>query len=77
MEKIHLDQHISKQFDSDLEELKSRMLEMGGLVERQVSDALKRGWKRLGSRHRGVALALPAAMVINKKIIVPSGQKEE
>ncbi len=43
----------------------------------QVSDALKRGWKRLGSRHRGVALALPAAMVITKKIIVPSGQKEE
>ncbi len=43
----------------------------------QVSDALKRGWKRLGSRNRNVALALPAAMVITKKIIVPSGQKEE
>jgi type IV pilus assembly protein PilM len=43
----------------------------------QVSDALKRGWKRLGSRHRSVAMALPAAMVITKKIIVPSGQKEE
>src|SRR5512139_1164806 len=33
----------------------------------QVSDALKRGWKRLGSRHRSVAMALPAAMVITKK----------
>ena len=43
----------------------------------QVSDALKRAWKRLGSRNRHVALALPAAMVITKKIIVPSGQKEE
>ena len=43
----------------------------------QVSDALKRAFKRLGSRHRQVALALPAAMVITKKIIVPSGQKEE
>src|SRR5512141_943692 len=43
----------------------------------QVSDALKRGWKRLGRRHRSVALALPSAMVITKKIIVPSGQKEE
>ncbi len=42
-----------------------------------VSDALKRGWKRLGSRNRNIALALPAAMVITKKIIVPSGQKEE
>jgi type IV pilus assembly protein PilM len=43
----------------------------------QVSDALRRGWKRLGSRNRNVALALPAAMVITKKIIVPAGQKEE
>ena len=43
----------------------------------QVSDALKRAWKRLGSRNRNIALALPASMVITKKIIVPSGQKEE
>jgi type IV pilus assembly protein PilM len=43
----------------------------------QVSDALKRAWKRLGSRHRSIALALPAAMVITKKIIVPAGQREE
>ena len=43
----------------------------------QVSDGLKRAWKRLGSRNRSVAMALPAAMVITKKIIVPSGQKEE
>src|SRR5437764_3418852 len=43
----------------------------------QVSDALKRAWKRLGSRNRNVALALPAAMVITKKIICASGQKED
>jgi type IV pilus assembly protein PilM len=43
----------------------------------QVSDALKRGWKRLGSRNRNVAMSLPAAMVITKKIIVPAGQREE
>jgi len=43
----------------------------------QVSDALKRAWKRMGSRNRLVALALPAAMVITKKIIVPAGQTEE
>jgi len=43
----------------------------------QVSDALKRGWKRLGSRNRNIALSLPAAMVITKKIIVPAGQREE
>ena len=41
MDKLQLDQHISKQFDADLEELKSRMLEMGGLVEIQVNEALK------------------------------------
>ena len=42
-----------------------------------VADALKRAHKRLGSRNRNVALALPASMVITKKIIVPAGQKEE
>jgi type IV pilus assembly protein PilM len=42
-----------------------------------VADALKRAHKRLGTRNRNVALALPAAMVITKKIIVPSGQREE
>ena len=42
-----------------------------------VADALKRAHKRLGSRNRNAALALPSAMVITKKIIVPAGQKEE
>src|SRR5512143_1679283 len=43
----------------------------------QVSDGLRRAWKRLGSRNKNVALALPAAMVITKKIIVPAAQKED
>jgi len=43
----------------------------------QVADALRRAHKRLGTRNRNVALALPAAMVITKKIIVASGQSEE
>jgi len=43
----------------------------------QVAEALRRAHKRLGSRNRNVALALPAAMVITKKIIVASGQSEE
>jgi type IV pilus assembly protein PilM len=42
----------------------------------QVSDSLRRAWKRLGTRNRNVAMALPAAMVITKKIVVPSGQTE-
>ncbi len=41
MDKLQLDQHISKQFNTDLEGLKTQLLEMGGLVEQQVSDALK------------------------------------
>src|SRR6059058_1875088 len=43
----------------------------------QVAEALKRAHKRLGTRNRSVAMALPAAMVITKKIIVPSGQRDE
>src|SRR5438552_6140740 len=43
----------------------------------QVAEGLRRGYKRLGSRNRNVAMALPTAMVITKKIIVPSGQTEE
>src|SRR6195256_5179217 len=43
----------------------------------QVSEALRRAHKRLGTRNRNIAMSLPAAMVITKKIIVPAGQKEE
>ena len=32
--------HISQQFSADLEEVKNHMLEMGGMVEKQFSDAL-------------------------------------
>ncbi|MDA0687989.1 MAG: phosphate signaling complex protein PhoU [Proteobacteria bacterium] len=32
--------HISRQFNSDLEEVRKHMLEMGGLVEKQLGDAL-------------------------------------
>ena len=42
-----------------------------------VSDALKRCHKRLGSNIRNLALALPNAAVISKKILVPAGQSEE
>jgi phosphate transport system protein len=33
-------QHVSTQFDADLDELLSRVLRMGGLVEQQIVDAL-------------------------------------
>ena len=40
MDTLHLDQHISRQFNSDLEQLRANFLEMGGIVEEQVADAV-------------------------------------
>ena len=34
-------QHISKQFDNELENIRSQVLSMGGMVEQQLSNALK------------------------------------
>jgi type IV pilus assembly protein PilM len=42
-----------------------------------VSDALKRAHKRLGSSVKNLALALPNAAVISKRILVPAGLSEE
>lgn len=41
MDKLHLDEHISRHFNEELEMIKSQMLEMGGMVENQVSDAVQ------------------------------------
>lgn len=41
-----------------------------------VADSVKRAWKRMATATRQVAMALPAAAVITKKIIVPAGQRE-
>ncbi len=42
-----------------------------------VSDALKRCHKRMGTGIKNLALALPNAAVITKKILVPAGQSDE
>ena len=34
-------EHTSKQFDADLEDIRSRVLQMGGLVEAQLKDAIE------------------------------------
>ena len=36
-----LSQHISKQFDNELENIRSRVLTMGGMVEQQLANAIK------------------------------------
>ena len=41
-----------------------------------VIEAVKRCHKRLGSNFKNLALALPNAAVISKKILVPAGQTE-
>ena len=41
MDKLHLSDHISRQFNEDLEEIRTRVLTMGGLVEHQFADAVR------------------------------------
>ncbi|MBX2857043.1 MAG: phosphate signaling complex protein PhoU [Cellvibrionaceae bacterium] len=41
MDNLHLDQHISRQFNADLEQLRTGLLEMGGMVEAQLADAIQ------------------------------------
>jgi type IV pilus assembly protein PilM len=43
----------------------------------QVSDAVKLAWKLLGSREKRAALALPAAAVITKKVMMSADLREE
>ena len=42
-----------------------------------VAESVKRAYKRLGTRTRHVAMAVPTGAVITKKIIVQSGLREE
>lgn len=42
-----------------------------------VSEALRRAWKRMGTRIKNVSLALPAAAVISKKILLPAGLRDD
>lgn len=42
-----------------------------------VVDAIKRAWKLLGTREKRAALALPAAAVISKRVLMTGGLREE
>ncbi|MCX8517781.1 MAG: pilus assembly protein PilM [Rhodoferax sp.] len=50
-----------------------------GSIEKfdEVADAIKRLVKKIGTKTRKVAMALPASNVITKKIILPSDMSEE
>jgi type IV pilus assembly protein PilM len=43
----------------------------------QVSEAIRRVWKKSGTRAKHVALGMPPASVITKKIILPNGLSED
>lgn len=43
----------------------------------QVAEAVRRIWKKSGTRARNVALGMPPAAVITKKIILPAGMAED
>ncbi len=42
-----------------------------------VGDSVRRGWKRMGTRIKNLAMALPSAQVITKRISVPAGLRED
>ncbi|AJQ92230.1 MULTISPECIES: phosphate signaling complex protein PhoU [Gynuella] len=41
MDKLNLDHHISQRFNQELEEARKNLMQMGGIVEQQVRDAIK------------------------------------
>ncbi len=42
-----------------------------------VAEAVKRAWKKSGTKVKNVSMALPSAAVITKKIMLPAGLSEE
>ncbi len=50
----------------------------GGIVNLDaVGNCINRGWSRMATKQRNVALALPATDVVTKKVVVPAGLRED
>ncbi len=66
-----------------LERFASESLPRGAVVDGnienidQVSEAVRRVWKKSGTRAKSVALGMPPASVITKKIILSGGMSED
>lgn len=66
-----------------LERFASESLPRGAVVDGnienidQVSEAIRRVWKKSGTKAKHVALGMPPASVITKKIILPGGMSED
>jgi type IV pilus assembly protein PilM len=61
-----------------IEVLPKDVVSDGNIVNLEAAaESVKRAWKKLATSTKHVAIALPAAAVITKKIIVPAGQREE
>jgi len=66
-----------------LERFASESLPRGAVVDgnieniEQVSEAVRRVWKKSGTRAKIAALGMPPASVITKKIILPGGMTED
>jgi type IV pilus assembly protein PilM len=69
--------------DFRLERFASEPLPRGAVVDgsienvEQVSEAVRRAWKKSGTRAKHVALGMPPSSVITKKITLPAGLSED
>jgi phosphate transport system protein len=66
MEKIHT--HISRQFNAELEDIRSRVLQMGGFVEQQIENAIEALIK--GNTSQGEAVVMNDTQVNKMEVTI-------
>ena len=61
-----------------IEQLPKDVVTEGNIANLEVAgESLRRAWRRLGTRVKHVAMALPASAVITKKVIIPASSRDE